>query len=79
MRHSRPTEFVERAIIRQTEVLLNIARLIMVEQVGHLQATKELNAMTVEFEVERIFDFGVEANERGEPARLRCAGQRSSS
>jgi len=40
----------------------------MVKQVGHLQATKELNTMTVELEVERVLDFGVEANERGEAA-----------
>ncbi len=37
----------------------------MVEDVGDFKATQELDAVAVEFEVEGILDFGVEAEEGG--------------
>jgi hypothetical protein len=42
--------------------LLNIARLKVVQNVGNLQPAEELDAVSVEFEVERILDLCIDTD-----------------
>lgn len=54
---------VEGAIVGRGQILLNIARLVVIEDVRDFESAQELDAVAVEFEVEWILDFGVNADE----------------
>lgn len=56
---------VEGAVVGRAQVLLDVAGLEMVEDVGDFEAAEKLDTVAVELEVEGILDFGVEANEAG--------------
>ncbi len=54
----------------RASVLLNIARVGIVQHVEHTQSSAELKAPAVELEVERILDFHIQADEGPETPRL---------
>ena len=65
-----PDGIVKGAIERGAEILLNVAWLKVIEDVGDLKSAQELDAVAAEFEVEGILDLGVEADEGRESTGL---------
>ena len=59
---------VEDAVIGRREILLNVAGIVVIGDVDDLEAAEELDAVVVEFEVEGILEFQIEAGERGKAA-----------
>src|SRR3974390_910894 len=61
---------VEDAVIGRGEVLLDVARVVVVGEGDDFEAAEELDAMSFELEVEGILDFQVEASEGGKTSRF---------
>src|SRR5215467_11478211 len=61
---------VEDSVVRRTEVLLDIAWIVMVRDVDDLYPAEKFDAVATEFEIKWILKLQVEAREGGETARL---------
>jgi hypothetical protein len=59
---------VEGTVVRRPEILLDVARIVVISDINDLEPAEKLDAMTAEFEIEGILELDIETHERGEAA-----------
>ena len=70
-----PNRVIEGAVVRRREVLLNIARVEVVNHVVDAQSSTKLDVVTAKCEVDRILELRVQCQKGWESVLLRFPGR----
>ena len=65
-----PNRVIEGAVVRRRDVLLNIARIEVVNHVVNAQPSPKLDVVTAKCEVDRVLEFRVHARKAGKRPAL---------